>query len=219
LVAPRDFTFGERPGVTLSLTALTFGNQITGATSAAQVVAITNSGNKPLTITAVVTTGEYVTSSQCSGPLAPGLSCSLNVAFSPKGAGARAGQISIETNAPGSPHLILLAGVGVNVAATSPSIETFYDTATADYRINYTVNLAAYPSVMMILNDKTIFTQGEPFTPGVFVVPFPFPAAFGLMTQIDPLLKRAAFKVVLPVESYGKFEILLNGDTVFSKSK
>ena len=113
------------PAAGLSATALAFGNQTVGTTSAARPVTITNTGSAALTLGTVTTTGtnagEFAPSSNCSGvSLAPGSGCTINVTFTPAALTTRSATLSIPSNAAGSPHGVALSGTGT--AAPTPAI-------------------------------------------------------------------------------------------------
>jgi hypothetical protein len=97
--------------------ALAFGDQVTGRTSAAKNVTLTNAGTAPLNIGTITVTGANASdfgSTGCAGASMPaGASCSISVTFTPGGVGARAAGLQISNNAPGSPHTVALTGNGV----------------------------------------------------------------------------------------------------------
>jgi hypothetical protein len=96
----------------LSASALNFGNQVVGGTSAAQTASITNTGNANMTL-AVSINGEYAQTNTCPASLGSGASCSASVTFSPKSTGFRGGSLTFTDNAPGSPQSVALNGDGV----------------------------------------------------------------------------------------------------------
>jgi hypothetical protein len=86
-----------------------------GATSPIQRLTVTNSGAAPLSIAAIVTTGEFAESNNCPvsvGTLAVGRSCTVKVTFAPTTTGLRRGTVTITDSAPGSPHSVILSGIG-----------------------------------------------------------------------------------------------------------
>jgi hypothetical protein len=109
---------GTVPAVTLSPTGLSFGNQALGTTSAAKPVKLTNSGQAPLTITSISTSGNYAQTNNCVSPVAAGAYCTIQVTFTPLVAGGQSGTLTITDNAAGSPHTVALGGVGVGPVAT-----------------------------------------------------------------------------------------------------
>jgi hypothetical protein len=100
----------------VSPTALDFGGQALGTTSAAQSVVLTNNGGAALTISSVLATGDFAADNGCAlapATLAAGASCTIGVTFSPTGTGALSGILRIVDNASGSPRLVALAGSGL----------------------------------------------------------------------------------------------------------
>jgi len=78
------------PAVSLSPNNLTFNGQVQGTTSAAQTIALTNTGNASLTVTSITPAGNYAETDNCitSSPLAPTASCTIAVTFTPLGLGS-----------------------------------------------------------------------------------------------------------------------------------
>jgi Putative Ig domain len=106
------------PAVTFTPTSLTFAEQAIGTTSAAQSVAVANTGTAPLFINSAATRGtnalDFIqVSDGCSGlTLAPGTGCSVSITFSPTATGTRSGTFILTDNAPGSPHTVPITGTG-----------------------------------------------------------------------------------------------------------
>ena len=103
------------PGIAVSGSSLTFANRTLATTSPPQSVAVTNTGTAPLAVTGITVSGDYAFTSTCAALLAPGAGCTVSVTFTPLITGTRLGNLSIATNAPGSPTLVSLSGVGVDV--------------------------------------------------------------------------------------------------------
>lgn len=108
------------PQVSLTPTSVAFGNQTINTTSAAKMVTLTNSGGAALNISNIAATGEFAQSNTCGASLGAGLSCTINVTFTPTTVASKTGSITITNNAPGSPHAMALTGSGV--AAASPVV-------------------------------------------------------------------------------------------------
>jgi hypothetical protein len=110
---------GSGVAATLTLgvnpTSLSFGNVLTGTTSATQNVTITNTGNSNVTISQITASGAGYTVTGGSTPvtLTPSQNLALGVQFSPTAAGSVAGSVSIVSNATGSPATVTLSGTGV----------------------------------------------------------------------------------------------------------
>jgi hypothetical protein len=117
---------GTAPSATLSPASLTFGGQLVGTTSAVQSTALTNTGNAPLTISAISVAGDFAQTNSCGTTLAAGASCSINVTFTPTAVGTRSGSVAVTDNASGSPQSVSLTGTGTAPMATlSPASITF----------------------------------------------------------------------------------------------
>jgi hypothetical protein len=122
-------------GVTLAPSALPFVTTQTGNTSAPQSVILTNSGAATLHISSIFVGGQnpgdfsIATSPAQSGApppcavtaYAPNASCSITIAFSPLGAGARSASINIADDAPGSTQTVLLSGTGTGAPVPQPT--------------------------------------------------------------------------------------------------
>jgi hypothetical protein len=97
----------------VSPTQMTFSRTRVGKTSSARTVRVSNTGTTPLTISSIGTTGDFTASSDCaSASLAPGSSCAVKVQFAPTAAGTRTGELTVASNAAGSPHAVQLTGTG-----------------------------------------------------------------------------------------------------------
>jgi hypothetical protein len=110
---------GAAPGVSFSPTSLSFGNQGTGTTSAAQTVTVTNSGTAALHITAVgfggSAAGDYAkTTDTCSGQtIAVNATCAVSVTFTPTATGSRSASLTFTDDAPANPQTVALSGMGI----------------------------------------------------------------------------------------------------------
>ena len=119
------------PSVTLSTSSFTFGSQLLGTTSAAQVVTVTNSGGATLTFSGVtISTGigtisEFaIAQNTCTTSVAAGGNCTISVTFAPTGLGSQFGTLSISDDAASSPQSVSLSGTGVapTVSLSPPSL-------------------------------------------------------------------------------------------------
>ncbi len=109
------------PGVTLSPTSLSFGSQLLGSASAAQTITLTNPGSSALTISSIAASGDFSQTNTCGASVAAAGTCAISVTFMPTAAGARTGTISVNDNAPGSPHTASLTGTGTTAPFVSLS--------------------------------------------------------------------------------------------------
>jgi hypothetical protein len=119
------------PAVSLSPRGLSFGVEAIGATSGTRTVTLSNSGTAALGIAAIGISGgdsgDFNQGNDCPVPpstLAAGASCKLDVTFSPTATGPRKTLLVITDDAEGSPHKVVLTGVGTAVSL-SPSAWDF----------------------------------------------------------------------------------------------
>ncbi len=107
--------FSPSPNVGLSA-GLNFGNVTDGTTSAPQTMTLTNTGNTNLIVSNVNITGpnsaDFAQTDTCT-TVAPQATCPITVTFTPSIAGTETANVSVTDNAPGSPQLGSLTGVGV----------------------------------------------------------------------------------------------------------
>jgi hypothetical protein len=114
------FTPTPTPVVRLSPIMLNFGPQGLDAPNTPQTVTLTNIGALPLLVTTVGTTGpnggDFSEQNNCPmnpSTLPPGDYCSITVFFSPIAVGIRNANLTITDNAPDSPQMVSLTGIGV----------------------------------------------------------------------------------------------------------
>ena len=122
----------QQADVMLSPTKLDFGNQTVGIASNPQVSTLTNTGNLTLTITSISVTGadshDFAEKDDCGTSVPPQGKCRITVTFAPAAVGKRTADVKITDNAPDSPQVLPLSGVGVLPAVTfSPTHLTFPD--------------------------------------------------------------------------------------------
>jgi hypothetical protein len=101
-------------------TTMAFPAQNTTTTSATRNLIIRNTGSAPVNITNIAgTSAEFLVSpGGCINTLQPGTNCAIQVSFAPTVAGARSGNVTITSNATGSPQTVALTGTG---SATLPT--------------------------------------------------------------------------------------------------
>jgi trimeric autotransporter adhesin len=111
---------GVAVAIGIAPTALTFGSQAVGTTSAAQTVTVSNNGNFPLFFNSIVTSGDFAgaTLAQCPsiGEEAP--PCVFSITFKPTATGTRTGAITFTDTGTGSPQTVTLTGTGTPGTAT-----------------------------------------------------------------------------------------------------
>ncbi len=117
---------GTAPGPVLNTdpASLSFPATVVGSSATTQTVKVTNSGTASATVSAVAATGDFSQTNNCS-TLAVGASCTVTVGFKPTTGGARAGNLTVTSNANNSPTTVSLTGSGIdsttNIAAGRPA--------------------------------------------------------------------------------------------------
>jgi hypothetical protein len=140
------------PAVNLTPLSLTFAAQPVGTFSSPQQATLTNAGGAALKITNIGSTGDFALTCNCPRNLAAGASCTLNVMFFPTSApGTRHGTVTINDNAPGSPHKLPLSGTasgsGSIILALSPPSLDFGSVA---------VGSTSAPQTVTVTNNGTV---------------------------------------------------------------
>jgi phospholipase C len=100
---------------TLSQVSIAFGNQVVGTPSKPKVVTLTNTGSATLTVSSITFSliGNFTETDNCSTPLAPTASCTINIVFTPKTTGNKASVLEIFDNGTNAPQTARLLGTGV----------------------------------------------------------------------------------------------------------
>jgi len=122
-----------------------FGTVATGASSAAQSITLTNSGNAPLSILAVgVNDAQFAQFAGCAQgtSITPGASCTLQIRAAPASAGAIAAQLTIQTN--DGEYGVALNATGARIAAlpaaepSTADVIEYYNKTLDHYFITWT---------------------------------------------------------------------------------
>ena len=101
-----------QPAIQISPAFIPFGQVFIGE-SADRTVTITNTGHADLVITIPAPAGTVFTWEPISGQaIVPGALAAVEVEFRPPGAGVAHGQLRVESNAAGSPHVVTMDGTG-----------------------------------------------------------------------------------------------------------
>ncbi len=157
--------YGAAPAVTLSPTSLTFGTQLKGTKSAAQVITLTNTGTASLTLSSIAPTSAFSQTHTCLATLAAGASCTISVSFSPVANGVVNGTLTISDNATGSPQTVSLTGSGTIISLTPGTLNFGNDTvgtSTASQLItlsNVGASSAKVTAITMQGTNPTDFSQ------------------------------------------------------------
>ncbi|HEX2917982.1 MAG TPA: choice-of-anchor D domain-containing protein, partial [Edaphobacter sp.] len=103
---PQPGTSGEtlNPNLSVSPTAIAFPNAVvvTGTSASTLTATVSNTGAQPFPV-GIAITGDFIDSTNCTGSLAAGASCSVVVTFTPSQPGTRQGLLSVATEATSTP--------------------------------------------------------------------------------------------------------------------
>jgi hypothetical protein len=117
---PTGTTTGDKSTVTLTPSALDFGNQAVKGTSAAQTITLKNGGKTEVGKLAFTVDGTDKKdfeidkkSTTCKTTLAAGTDCKVGLVFKPTAAAAKSATLTVKSDAAGSPNTAALKGTGV----------------------------------------------------------------------------------------------------------
>jgi hypothetical protein len=115
---------GQAAGASLSTAQLAFGSQQIGTNSRAQTIIFTNTGSASASVTSVRTSTNFTDTTNCSGTLATGASCSVNVFFAPTATGLLSGTVTFSDSV--GTQAVTLQGQGIDAGLTlTPSFAIF----------------------------------------------------------------------------------------------
>jgi len=123
-------TGAAAPQATISLNAssLNLGNQVVGATGAAQTVTVSNTGAAALNFTGITLSGaaaaDFATGGSCAvgTAVAANGSCTVTVRFTPSTTGSRAATLVLASNASNGSASVSLSGTGVATGAPAVTL-------------------------------------------------------------------------------------------------
>jgi Abnormal spindle-like microcephaly-assoc'd, ASPM-SPD-2-Hydin/Protein of unknown function (DUF1573) len=159
-------------GIQVSPSPINFGNEVVGNNNnLSQALIITNTGTATLTITQVTETGSAFSVSGFSVPLnvSVGKNTTITVSFQPTTVGAVSGNISIVSNAPGSPTSVGLSGTGIAGTLTlgiSPTSLSFGNVTTGTSSASQTVTITNTGNANVTISQITLSGSSYAMTGG-----------------------------------------------------
>jgi len=107
-------TNSSSPTLSASSSALSFGNEALGSTSAAQSVTVSNTGGAAASISSVTVPSGFSQTNTCGSSLAVGSSCTVSVTFTPTASQSYTGNLAVNSNATNNPLNVALSGAGIS---------------------------------------------------------------------------------------------------------
>jgi hypothetical protein len=159
---------------------LTFATQSVGSTSAAQAIALSNSGGVALSLSSIAAIGDFAQSNNCGAGLGAGASCSISVTFTPTAGGIRSGTVTIASNAAGTPHTVALSGDAPTTTTTTTTAPTT------------TTTVAATTTTTQASTFALNFAQGWNLAGNASDAPIDVPATFSDTTRFLTVWKWIA---------------------------
>ena len=157
----------------------TFDPTLVGQAAPAHQIFIQNTGGAPLQIdlahTTIAGADFSFTLTNCSAPLNPGDFCILTLNFTPQGTGARNGTMTVASDDPANPQVVLnLSGTGIS-AFPAPTLASMGRSTAAIGTTNLNIFLSGtgfFPSsVVRIAGQEQKTTYGSPISISVAVDP------------------------------------------------
>src|SRR6202166_1116764 len=141
--------------VSLAPTTLAFGNQAAGASSATQVITLSNNSGTTVNILAINIAGanamEFSHTTTCGTTVANAGTCTISVIFSPATFGAKLATLSVSDAAANSPQTLALSGTGTVTAQTiSKAFEAAFVPLGKSTMLSFGI---ANPSTSLALTD------------------------------------------------------------------
>ena len=140
---------------TISASALAFGNQAAGTTSATKTVTVKNNQTVDLGISSISISSPYALGNSCPASLAAGATCSFGVTFSPAAAGSLNGSLSFVLSNGGT-QTVNLSGTGVVPFTLTPAALAFGSQATGTPSAAKTVTLKNNQTVALGISNVAI---------------------------------------------------------------
>ena len=154
-------------GLTITPGSMTFASTTVGSSAATQVITLKNNTSSSITFTGTTTiTGSGASSysrmnTNCSSPLAPGVSCSNIITFTPQSVGTLTATVNYFDSASSSAQTVTLTGTGASASSgltITPGSLTFASTAIGTSAPSQTITLKNNTSAAVTFTATTTIT-------------------------------------------------------------
>lgn len=155
----------------VSPTTLDFGSQNVGTASSSQQLTVTNASGGPMKILSINAGGDFSETDNCgsSSPLQPGGSCGINITFTPGGAGARAGKVTIANSFSILPSAVGLTGNGIGQPTTATVVTSSANPSVFGQSVTLTATVSSSggaPTGSVTFSDGSTVLGSEPLANG-----------------------------------------------------
>ncbi|HEV2380983.1 MAG TPA: Ig-like domain repeat protein, partial [Terriglobia bacterium] len=161
----------NKQSMDVSPTTLDFGSLNVGTASSSQQLTVTNASGGAMKILSVAAAGDFSETDNCgsSSPLQPGGTCEINVTFTPGGAGARVGKVTIANSFNVIPSSIGLSGTGIGQPTTTTAVSSSANPSVFGQSLTLTATVSSSggtPTGSVTFNDGSTVLGSEPLTNG-----------------------------------------------------
>lgn len=111
---------------TVSPSSLSFPTQNVNTSSGPQTITLTNDGAVQLAVSSVSVAGDFTQTNNCTSPIAPGATCSIQVTFTPTASGQRYGSISIASNSNPAVAAVSLTGSAIAPQGSFSFVQLYF---------------------------------------------------------------------------------------------
>ena len=201
-----EIVFNSVGSASMGPSSLAFGEESVGFPSFF-TLPVTLIGTQGCTqITSITTSSDYQQTSNCS-VLRAGESCTIQVTFTPKIAGVRAGALKVNLLSPSATLTAELSGTGLNSATVTPTEVKFGIQAIQTTQIQ-TVNVSSNGGQQLVVSSVTITGDFQQFSN---CTQFSSNVCF-ISVQFTPTVAGPRTGVLTVVSNLGTFAVPLSGD-------
>ena len=151
---------GTAPSASITPTSLSFSTQVAGTTSSARIITVLSNGTGSLQVSNVVATAPFSQTNNCSGPIAAGGSCTIQVSFAPTVVGTASGSVTITDNA--GTQKVTLSGSGSAPITFSPTSLSFGNVVEATSS-THTITLTNHLNTTLTVSSVAVSGVNGPF--------------------------------------------------------
>ena len=199
---------GTAAGLELSTNSLSYSSTTPFSGMAMQNVTLQNVGSSAITLTSIsvvgVNSADFTPLSACSGTLQPSTSCTVQVDFTPLGAGSRYAYLQVISNAPAPTQFVSMTGTGSPLSANPLNIFV-NGVATSSNVVNqiYTYTNSA----VELANFESSYSVSSPNSAGPLKTDFTGNLYASMLNQTTSLFGVQAFTIgsggaITPSRSY-----------------